>query len=287
MQAISATVFRATAARFAAQHAAMTASTSRSPVLASPLSHRCRGLTISRAQQQKTETLSNGNDLFKEDEIVFKPMQEGKEQLQQVSSAEMNSSEIDDSFARLNYHVESEVGVNEQINHEYTMSYQYHAMGSYFARDNVGLPGFAAFYRASSLEERTHAQQLMNFQATRGGRVKLAALGAPRSDYNHEEKGDALFAMELTLALEKLNFKLLMDLHETAEKHNDAQMSDFVEDMLAEQAGGVKEISEYVAQLRRVGKGLGVYEFDKFLAGKAVSMGSVDATTGVTPGAIE
>ena len=35
---------------------------------------------------------------------------------------------------------------------------------SYFARDNVGLPGFAAFYRASSLEERTHAQQLMNFQ---------------------------------------------------------------------------------------------------------------------------
>jgi hypothetical protein len=33
----------------------------------------------------------------------------------------------------------------------------------------------------------------------------------------------------------QLNFKLLMDLHETAEKHNDAQMTDFVEDMLAEQ----------------------------------------------------
>ena len=37
-------------------------------------------------------------------------------------------------------------------------------MRSYFNRDNVGLPGFAAFYRASSLEERTHAQQLMDFQ---------------------------------------------------------------------------------------------------------------------------
>jgi hypothetical protein len=35
---------------------------------------------------------------------------------------------------------------------------------SYFNRDNVSLPGFAAFYRASSLEERTHAQQLMDFQ---------------------------------------------------------------------------------------------------------------------------
>lgn len=40
----------------------------------------------------------------------------------------MNSPAMDDSFARLNYHVESEVGVNEQINHEYSMSYQYHAM---------------------------------------------------------------------------------------------------------------------------------------------------------------
>lgn len=35
---------------------------------------------------------------------------------------------------------------------------------SYFNRDNVGLPGFAAFYRNSSLEERVHAQQLMDFQ---------------------------------------------------------------------------------------------------------------------------
>ena len=44
------------------------------------------------------------------------------------------------------------------------MSYQYHAMSNYFNRDNVGLTGFAAFFRASSLEERNHAQQLMDFQ---------------------------------------------------------------------------------------------------------------------------
>lgn len=44
------------------------------------------------------------------------------------------------------------------------MSYQYHAMSNFFNRDNVGLQGFAAFYRVSSLEERTHAQQLMDYQ---------------------------------------------------------------------------------------------------------------------------
>ena len=38
------------------------------------------------------------------------------------------------------------------------------------------------------------------------------------------------------------------------------------------QADSVKEIADFVAQLRRVGKGLGVYEFDKMLAGKAAEM---------------
>ncbi len=34
----------------------------------------------------------------------------------------------------------------------------------------------------------------------------------------------------------------------------------------------MKEIADYVAQLRRVGRGLGVYEFDKLLAERAVSL---------------
>lgn len=55
-------------------------------------------------------------------------------------------------------------------------------------------------------------------------------------------------------------------LHTVAEKHGDSQMCDFVEgDLLAEQAAAVKAAAEKVAQLRRVGKGLGVYEFDRQL----------------------
>lgn len=72
-------------------------------------------------------------------------------------------------------------------------------------------------------------------QAKRGGRVKLAALAAPPPDYNNEEKGDALYSMEIALALEKLNFQMLYSLHDTADKSGDAQFADFVEDMLAEQ----------------------------------------------------
>ncbi len=44
------------------------------------------------------------------------------------------------------------------------MSYVYHAMSAYFDRDNVALPGLASYFRAASLEERTHATTLMDFQ---------------------------------------------------------------------------------------------------------------------------
>lgn len=35
---------------------------------------------------------------------------------------------------------------------------------------------------------------------------------------------------------------------------------------LHEQVKDIKRVSEYVSQLRRVGKGLGVFEFDKYLS---------------------
>jgi ferritin heavy chain len=43
-------------------------------------------------------------------------------------------------------------------------------------------------------------------------------------------------------------------------------MCDFVEGaLLADQAASVKEVAEKVAQLRRVGQGLGVFQFDAAL----------------------
>lgn len=40
-------------------------------------------------------------------------------------------------------------------------------------------------------------------------------------------------------------------------------MSDFIEDFLNEQVESIKEISELVANLKRVGPGLGEFQFDK------------------------
>ncbi|KAG1365644.1 Ferritin [Cocos nucifera] len=72
--------------------------------------------------------------------------------------------------------------------------------------------------------------------------------------------------MELALSLEKLTNEKLLNLHSVAEKCNDPQMVDFIEsEFLGEQVEAIKKISEYVAQLRRVGKGHGVWHFDRML----------------------
>lgn len=62
---------------------------------------------------------------------------------------------------------------------QFNMSYVYSAMGEFFDRDTVGLPGLAKYFRESSDEERGHAQQLMRLQNERGGRVHLQAILHP------------------------------------------------------------------------------------------------------------
>jgi ferritin heavy chain len=46
------------------------------------------------------------------------------------------------------------------------------------------------------------------------------------------------------------------------EKNGDPQLTQYVEDMLQEQVEDIKKAADYVAQLRRVGKGHGVWHFD-------------------------
>ncbi|XP_058110396.1 ferritin-3, chloroplastic-like [Magnolia sinica] len=192
--------------------------------------------------------------------VIFEPFEEVKKELKLVPSVPH------DSLARQKYSNDSEAAINEQINVEYNVSYVYHAMFAYFDRDNVALRGLAKFFKEASEEEREHAEKLMEYQNKRGGRVKLLSIIMPLTEFDDPEKGDALFAMELALALEKLTNEKLLNLHGVAVRCNDPQMTDFVEsEFLAEQVEAIKKISEYVAQLRRVGKGHGVWHFDQML----------------------
>jgi ferritin heavy chain len=54
----------------------------------------------------------------------------------------------------------------------------------------------------------------------RGGRVKLQSIIMPNLEFGNTEKGDALYAMELALSLEKLNNEKLLALHKVRRENN-------------------------------------------------------------------
>lgn len=164
------------------------------------------------------------------------------------------------TVVKQNYHAECEAGINKQINLELFASYVYHSMAWYFDRDDVALPGFHKFFKKSAEEEREHAEKLMKYQNRRGGRIVFKNIDKPEAD----EWGSGLDAMQAALSLEKNVNQVLLDLHKLATNHNDPHLTDFLEgEYLTEQVESIKQLADYVTQLKRCGPGLGEYMFDR------------------------
>ncbi|KAG1959562.1 ferritin heavy chain [Pimephales promelas] len=168
----------------------------------------------------------------------------------------------------------------------------------YFDRDDKALGNFAKFFRHQSQEEREHAEKLMKFQNQRGGRIFLQDVKKPEKD----EWGSGVEALECALQLEKSVNHSLLELHKLSSQHNDPhvsdtsetnaltfnqlnliqthsfcflQMCDFIEThYLDEQVKSIKELGDWVTNLRRMGapqNGMAEYMFDKLTLGKESS----------------
>ncbi|MCL4162614.1 UNVERIFIED_CONTAM: hypothetical protein GTU68_058184 [Idotea baltica] len=164
------------------------------------------------------------------------------------------------SLCRQLYHEECEAAINKQINMELYASYTYQSMAAYFERDDVALPGFKKFFQESSDEEREHASKFITYQNKRGGRVILQQIEKPALD----DWSSGLKALQTALELEKEVNKALLELHKIATNHEDAQLTDYLEsEFLKEQVDSIKQITDYITNLKRGGPGLGEYLFDK------------------------
>ena len=160
-----------------------------------------------------------------------------------------------------------EKAVNAQINTALCAGHSYQALWAHFARDDVALPGIAAFFKKAAEEEREHAQQFMELQVARGGRVALSDIRAPEIDLRGGY--DALPAVEAARGLEKQVNQALLDLHAGAD--DDPHLADFIEgNFLTEQVDAIQELAGYVAQLDRIGPddGAGLLQWDHGLAEK-------------------
>merc|ERR1712223_681889 len=168
------------------------------------------------------------------------------------------------SKIKQNFHSDSEALINKQINMELYASYVYLSMSAYFARDDIALMGFSKRFRDASKEEKEHAENLIDYQNMRGGRVVFREVAKPTCD----EWGTALEAIEASLELEKTVNESLLNMHKMADSHGDAQMTDYLEGTyLKEQVEAIKEIADLVTKMKRAGDGLGLHIIDKELPG--------------------
>ncbi|MBA0572359.1 hypothetical protein Golob_002704, partial [Gossypium lobatum] len=125
--------------------------------------------------------------------VVFQPFEELKKEDFDIPVTHQVS------LALQIYTDDCEAAINEQINVEYSMSYVYHSLYSFFDRDNIALKGLTKLSRNLMKEKIEHAKKLMEYQNIRGGRVKLHPILMPLSEFEHAEKGDTLYGKPLCL----------------------------------------------------------------------------------------
>jgi ferritin len=90
-----------------------------------------------------------------------------------------------------------ETALNKQVNREFYSEFLYLSMAAYF--ETICLKGFAKWMRVQAREEHAHAMKIFEYIITRGGKVTLDALEAPKAkwasagkvfedSYAHEQK---------------------------------------------------------------------------------------------------
>ncbi len=157
----------------------------------------------------------------------------------------------------LNKRVEEEL--NKQINAEMYSSYLYQSMAAYF--ESMNLKGFANWMNVQAQEEMTHAMKFYRFINERGGRVKLGAIEAPKTEW-----AGLIEVFKDTLEHEnyitgRINF-LTSIAHEEKDYATVNELQWFIGEQVEEEANA----NELLEQLKFLnGEGHGIFMIDREL----------------------
>lgn len=150
--------------------------------------------------------------------------------------------------------------LNEQIKWEFYSAYLYLSMAAYFGF--VNLPGFANWMKVQAQEELVHAMKLFDFVTERGGKVTLAAVDAPPSEWD-----SPLAVFEATYEHEQVVTGRINALVDLAAAESDHATNQMLQWFVTEQVEEESSADEMVQKLKLVGKeGGGLFMLDRELA---------------------
>lgn len=148
---------------------------------------------------------------------------------------------------------------NDQIQAELASAYLYLSMAAWFEENDFG--GFAHWMKKQYAEEVEHAMKMFDYVASRGGKVELKAISAPKREW-----ADVLAVYQDTLAHEMEVTKLIYKMVEAAAKEKDYASSEFLNWFVKEQVEEEETASGIVATLEKVGDSVvGLVTYDHVL----------------------
>jgi ferritin len=150
--------------------------------------------------------------------------------------------------------------LNEQIKWELYSAYLYLSMAAYF--ESINLPGFANWMKVQVQEELSHAMKFFDYVNGRGGRVTLAAVEAPPSEWD-----SPLAVFEATYEHEQVVTGRINALVDLAVAESDYATNQMLQWFVTEQVEEEASADEMVQKLKLVGKeGGGLFMLDRELA---------------------
>ncbi len=165
-----------------------------------------------------------------------------------------------------------EDAINKQINEEAYSAYLYMSMSAYFS--SVNLLGFAHWMLIQAHEEYMHSKIFYNFILDRGGRINLAPIEGPKTEWKSAEEAFADAYKHEQHITSCIN--TLMDLSISLKDHASTSMLNwFVSEQVEEEANasGILEKIKLAA-----GNSGGLFMIDKDLAARVFNTASFPIT---------
>lgn len=156
--------------------------------------------------------------------------------------------------------------LNAQVNAEFWSAYLYLSMSVDAAAK--GHKGVANWFSIQFKEEQAHAQILMNYIQSRGGRIVLAPIAEVKTEW-----ASPLEAFRDTLEHEKKVTALIDNLCRIAHEEKDFASLNMLTWFVSEQVEEEESAAEIIASLEQVDDSkLGLYMIDKELAARVFAV---------------
>ena len=136
-----------------------------------------------------------------------------------------------------------EQALNKQLNAELYSAYLYLSMAAYYY--SINLNGFANWMTVQNLEETMHAMKFYNYINERGGRITLAQIDAPPTNWN-----SPLEVFEETLKHEEKVTGLINNLVDLAIAERDHAANAFLQWFIIEQVEEEASANEIIQNLK-------------------------------------